>query len=66
MSVHVKKVVLELLVTMISHLGMEDLNTMYREIVPWLCESGNANRQKRAYQVNQIRVETRAGSCLVA
>ena len=52
MTEHVKKVVLELLVIMISHLGMEDLNTMYQEIVPWLGEPGNANRQKRAYQVN--------------
>ena len=54
MSDHVKKVVLELLVTMISHLSLDDLNTMYSEIVPWLSEPGNSNRQKRAYQVNPL------------
>eukprot|EP00116_Pleurobrachia_bachei_P001480 sb/3461742/ len=51
MSDEAKRMVLELLVAMIAHLGEGDLTTTYDMVVPWLGDPGNPINQKRAYQI---------------
>ena len=52
MSDESKRMVLELLVAMIAHLGEGDLTTTYDMVLPWLGDPGNPINQKRAYQVD--------------